>query len=274
MMEELDSFLDTVEDILPLSTTQWESVVETHSARYPDKGQTVDSLKRKYKELHIKRIPTGDPHCPPAVCRAKQLRNAIIELMDGSDLNSPAWGTRMDAPRMGGESGESFGGSDDDADNQEYEDTGVENAPTERTIDSSDAPTGDKQAPRLPVTSRGQRGSTAQRGATNNSSTANSSNNGRRTSTHNTPILRPRNRQRENSPEDPGDRVQSWECDGDDDDESGSGLGRTARRTRRKTPRIPSTSRDAASADSKSAEHDGYDYDEYDGSECFRFSSK
>jgi hypothetical protein len=58
--EELDSFLDSVEDILPLSTTQWESVVETHSTRYPDNGRTVDSLKRKFKELHIKRIPTGD----------------------------------------------------------------------------------------------------------------------------------------------------------------------------------------------------------------------
>jgi hypothetical protein len=64
-------------------------VVETHSARYPDKGRTVDGLKRKFKELHIKRIPIGDPHCPPAVRRAKQLRNAIIELMDRSDLNSP-----------------------------------------------------------------------------------------------------------------------------------------------------------------------------------------
>ena len=73
------------------------SVVETHSARYPDKGLSVDGLKRKFKELHIKRIPTGDPHCPPAVRRAKQLRNAIIELMDGSDLNSPARGTRTDA---------------------------------------------------------------------------------------------------------------------------------------------------------------------------------
>ena len=99
--EELDSFLDTVEDILPLSKTQWESVVETHSARYPDKGLSVDGLKRKFKELHIKRIPTGDPHCPPAVRRAKQLRNAIIELMDGSDLNSPARGTRTNPPGWG-----------------------------------------------------------------------------------------------------------------------------------------------------------------------------
>jgi hypothetical protein len=76
-------------------------VVETHSARYPDKGRTVDGLKRKFKELHIKRIPTGDPHCQPAVRRAKQLRNAIIKLMDQSDLYSPAQGTRMDAAGMG-----------------------------------------------------------------------------------------------------------------------------------------------------------------------------
>jgi hypothetical protein len=201
-MEELDSFLDSVKDILPLSTTQWESVVEMHLARYPDKGRTVDSLKRKFKELHIKRIPTGDPHCPPAVHRAKQLRNAIIQLMDGSDLNSPARGTRTDATRMGGESDESSGGCDDDADdNQEYEDTGVGDDPN-LTIDGSDSPTGEP-APRLPptVASRGQRGSAA------SSSMATSSNNRRRTSTHNIPISRPRNRHRENSPEDPGNRV-------------------------------------------------------------------
>jgi len=172
--EELESFLDTVEDILPLSTTQRESVVETHSARYPDKGRTVDGLKRKFKELHIERIPTGDPRCPPAVCRAKQLRNAIIELMDGLDLNSPAWGIRTDAAGMGRESGESSGGSDDDTDNQDYEDTGVEDSPT-KTIDSSEAPTSDAPT--------GEQAS----------STATSSNNRRHTSTHNTPISRPRN---------------------------------------------------------------------------------
>jgi hypothetical protein len=139
----------------------------------------MDGLKRKFNELHIKRIPTGDPHCPPAVRRAKQLRNAIIKLMDGSDLNSPAWGTRTDAAGMGGESGESSGGSDYDADNQEYKDTGVEVAPT-KTIDGWDASTGER-APRLPPTdaSRGRKGSTAI------SSMATSSNNRCRTSTHN-----------------------------------------------------------------------------------------
>ena len=105
-------------------------------------------------------------------------------------------------PPGGGESGESSGGSDDHADdNQEYKDTGAEDDPT-LTIDGSDSPTGEP-APRLPptVASRGQRGSAA------SSSMATSSNNRRRTLTHNTPISRPRNQQRENSPEDPGDRV-------------------------------------------------------------------
>jgi hypothetical protein len=67
---------------------------------------------------------------------------------------------------------------------------------------------GDEQAPWLPVASTpGQIGSTARRGAMDISSMAKSSNNRRRTLTHNTPISRPRNRQRENSPEDPGDSI-------------------------------------------------------------------
>ena len=110
---------------------------------------------------------------------------------------------------MGGqERGESSGGSDNDTDNQDDDERSyVDDAPIE-PIDSSEAPTSDApmggQAPRLSptVASRGQRGSAA------SSSMATSSNNRRRTSTHNTPISRPRNRQRENSPEDTaGDRV-------------------------------------------------------------------
>ncbi len=50
----------------------------------------ADSLKRKFKELHNKKIPTGDPNCPPAVVWAKRLRREIVEKMDGTDLNSEA----------------------------------------------------------------------------------------------------------------------------------------------------------------------------------------
>ncbi len=104
--------------------------------------------------------------------------------MDGSDLNSPARDSENDsvagdAVKMGGESGESSGSLDDDDANQ-FEDPGVEDAPTE--------PTG--QAPQLPPSiSESVGGASRGRGR----STATSSNNRRHTSTHMTPISRPRN---------------------------------------------------------------------------------
>ena len=77
---ELDCFLDIVEDTMPLSATHWENVAATHLARYPETGRNVGSLKRKFKELHSKRVSTGDPNCPPAVLRAKRLKQAIVNL--------------------------------------------------------------------------------------------------------------------------------------------------------------------------------------------------
>ena len=62
-------------------------MADIHRSRYPDAARTVDSIKRKFKQLHNKKIPTGDPICPPAVRCAKRVRMAIIELMDSSDLN-------------------------------------------------------------------------------------------------------------------------------------------------------------------------------------------
>ena len=88
--EELNNFLDIIEEVLPISLTAWECVAEVHSSRYSDMGWTADSLKWKFKELHYKRTPTGDPYCPPAVIWAKCLRREIVKKMDGSDLNSEA----------------------------------------------------------------------------------------------------------------------------------------------------------------------------------------
>ncbi len=47
----------------------------------------MGSLKRKFKELHNKRIPTGDPLCLPAVCRVEHLRKEMIDRLDASNLN-------------------------------------------------------------------------------------------------------------------------------------------------------------------------------------------
>jgi hypothetical protein len=52
LTEEVDSFLDLLEEYLPISLTAWERVAEVHLTRYPDLKRSVDSLKRKFKELH------------------------------------------------------------------------------------------------------------------------------------------------------------------------------------------------------------------------------
>ena len=85
--EEVESFLDLLEEYLPISLTAWERVAEVHLMWYPDLKWSVDSLKRKFKELHNNKNPTGDPLCPPAVCRAKRLPVEIINRLDASDLN-------------------------------------------------------------------------------------------------------------------------------------------------------------------------------------------
>jgi hypothetical protein len=59
--EELDCFLDAAEDILPMSASQWESMAAVHMSRFPEKGHSFHSLKRKFKELHSKQILTGEP---------------------------------------------------------------------------------------------------------------------------------------------------------------------------------------------------------------------
>ena len=84
--EELHKFLDIIEDILPISATAWECIAESHLLRYLNMGWMVDGLKQKFKELHNKKVSTGDLLCPPDVARAKR-RHQIIDRMDGTDLN-------------------------------------------------------------------------------------------------------------------------------------------------------------------------------------------
>ncbi len=50
--EEVDSFLDHLEEYLPISVTAWERVAEVHLTWYPNLKRSVDSLKRKFKELN------------------------------------------------------------------------------------------------------------------------------------------------------------------------------------------------------------------------------
>jgi hypothetical protein len=52
--EEMENVLDAIEEVLLISLSAWKKVAEVSLLRYPDLNQTVDSLKRKFKELHEK----------------------------------------------------------------------------------------------------------------------------------------------------------------------------------------------------------------------------
>ena len=84
---ELDSLLDLLDEALPLCAAEWDAVVRDHQLRYPGAGRTVDSLKRKFSNLHRKKMPTGDPLMPADVRKAKHIRYKMTERSDLGDGN-------------------------------------------------------------------------------------------------------------------------------------------------------------------------------------------
>ena len=70
--EEIKDLLQLIQDHLPISKSDWTEVVESLTAM-GHVGRTVESVKRKFQELHRKKAPTGDPSCPPNVLWAKRI---------------------------------------------------------------------------------------------------------------------------------------------------------------------------------------------------------
>lgn len=82
---EISILLDAVEEYLPIGQNDWEMVERMHSCYYPQSGRTKESLKRKFIQLYLTKIPTGDPKCPDDVRRAKHLLEEIKKRSDLSD---------------------------------------------------------------------------------------------------------------------------------------------------------------------------------------------
>ena len=82
---ELDSFLDLMEEILPLSSQEWERVETLHRVNFPNEDHTRESLKRKFQELYRTKIPTGDPNIPPHIKRAKEIQRKREARTNSSD---------------------------------------------------------------------------------------------------------------------------------------------------------------------------------------------
>ena len=85
---EVESLLESIEEVLPIGQNEWDSVVSKHYCFYPDMNHDRASLDRKFKSLYNHKKPTGDPTCPPSVRKAKQLERSICEKMDFSECES------------------------------------------------------------------------------------------------------------------------------------------------------------------------------------------
>jgi hypothetical protein len=81
---ELESLAEVVADIIPMSNTDWDNILEIHVENFPGLNRTSDSLKRKFQEMARTKIPTGDPNCPNHIRLAKRAYYKLIKASDGS----------------------------------------------------------------------------------------------------------------------------------------------------------------------------------------------
>jgi hypothetical protein len=83
-IRKLESLVEAVEELVPISNTECEWVWDRHIALYPLQDQTIESLKCKFQEMARAKIKTGDPNMPPHSCGAKRAYFAIVKKTDGS----------------------------------------------------------------------------------------------------------------------------------------------------------------------------------------------
>jgi hypothetical protein len=78
-VSELESLAKTVEELVPISTTEWDRVQNQHNTCCPKQQRTLESLKCKFQELARAKIKTGNPNMPPHIRVAKQAYYAIVK---------------------------------------------------------------------------------------------------------------------------------------------------------------------------------------------------
>ncbi len=85
-----------VDKIVPIRNPEWERIWERHHSCYPNQDRTAESLKRIFQELANKKVPTGNPNCPPHIIFAKRIYRKIVEATDGSTGGSDLEGDLED----------------------------------------------------------------------------------------------------------------------------------------------------------------------------------
>lgn len=79
---EVSLFLVIIERTLPLRSTVWQSVLTEHEQCFPQQSRPVETLQRKFTNLHQKKMRTGDHLMPDDVCNEKKIHQMMIRRGD------------------------------------------------------------------------------------------------------------------------------------------------------------------------------------------------
>jgi hypothetical protein len=108
---KIEHLLKAIDEVVPKGNPDWERIWQEHLSRYLTKEQTTELLKCILQEFSRRKVPTGDPNCPPYIHDAKQIFYKIIQATDGS-----TGGSDGDFDKNGGLNERHGGGDDDDDD--------------------------------------------------------------------------------------------------------------------------------------------------------------
>ena len=86
--DEVTTLLGVIRQHLPIGLEEWEAVLREHIETWPESGRDTTSIRRKFNQLANKKVPTGDPRCPPQVKEAKRILYLIKQKADVEDFDS------------------------------------------------------------------------------------------------------------------------------------------------------------------------------------------
>ena len=126
--------MSILEQIVPVSQVDWESVESDYNFNFPERERTKDSLRRFFNGCVKKKSPTGNPNIPAWIRKAKEIQEAIINKSDAvidlddddDDLQGlsnmlnrrpqPEWSDGARARELEAEGKQQDNGDDDDDD--------------------------------------------------------------------------------------------------------------------------------------------------------------
>lgn len=77
-LEERLHLLTIIKDIVPVDGDEWDEVLERHNVVYSARRRTIESIRRKFRDLYRMKMQTGNPICPDDVRLAKHARREIV----------------------------------------------------------------------------------------------------------------------------------------------------------------------------------------------------